>query len=55
MSEYLEVSRRELAIGLTIIVLGVLMSAIDSTIVILALPVIMKDLNVNKFAMVRVI
>lgn len=55
MSEYLEVSRRELAIGLTIIVLGVLMSAIDSTIVILALPVIMHDLKANMVEMVWVI
>ncbi|MDP8023644.1 MAG: MFS transporter [Nitrososphaeria archaeon] len=50
-----KVSRKELIVGLFVIVLGVLMSAIDSTIVILALPVMMKDLRANIVEMVWVI
>jgi len=50
-----EVSKKELIVGIFVIVLGVLMSAIDSTIVILALPVMMKDLKANIVEMVWVI
>ncbi len=54
-SQEYEIPRNELIIGLVVIVLGVLMSAIDSTIVILALPVMMKDLKANIVEMVWVI
>ena len=50
-----QLERHELLFGMMVIVLGVLMSAIDSTIVILAIPVIMHDLNADLVTMVWVI
>ena len=40
---------------LLVVVLGVLMGAVDSTIVILALPTIVTDLHSNLFTMIWVI
>ncbi|MGC9208236.1 MAG: MFS transporter [Nitrososphaeria archaeon] len=50
-----QLERHELFFGMIVIVLGVLMSAIDSTIVILAIPVIMYDLHADLVTMVWVI